>query len=426
MISDSVVQGGYASGTNIITADPKLGALGDYGGYTQTIPLLTGSSAIDAGDNASCPATDQRGITRPQNNACDIGAYEVEYAGPAVTINQAAGQADPTNARPILFDVLFSEFVTGFDGTDVELAGTSSGGEVSVTGSGLAYTVSVSGMTSGTVIVSIPAKAAQNAFGKNSRASTSSDNTVTYDGTRPNTSIARRPDVITGDKNASFSFTGTDNRTPGGNLKFQCSLDGGGFSDCGSPMEYPGLSVGSHTFKVRARDAVGNLDRSPAAYSWMVVEELLGNGSFESALGAGNWQGYNLVASDKRIRDASAAKDGKYSWHFGALPQKRSRYIYQVINRSGAAGDTFTFKIWNKTRGIQPAGGLYQAKLIFYDGSDSVHTRVIKFKAGTHNWQLASLTFSVPANHTRIEVRISVVKTVGEAWFDAASLTLIP
>jgi hypothetical protein len=47
------------------------------GGYTQTIPLLPGSSAIETGNNATCAAADQRGITRPQGAHCDIGAYEV-------------------------------------------------------------------------------------------------------------------------------------------------------------------------------------------------------------------------------------------------------------------------------------------------------------------------------------------------------------
>ena len=73
----SVVQGGYAGGTVIITADPKLGSLGNYGGFTQTIPLLAGSSAIDTGNDAVCPATDQRGVTRPQGRHCDIGAFEL-------------------------------------------------------------------------------------------------------------------------------------------------------------------------------------------------------------------------------------------------------------------------------------------------------------------------------------------------------------
>ncbi len=38
-VSDSVIQGGYAGGTNILTTDPLLGVLGNYGGFTQTIPI---------------------------------------------------------------------------------------------------------------------------------------------------------------------------------------------------------------------------------------------------------------------------------------------------------------------------------------------------------------------------------------------------
>jgi hypothetical protein len=83
VISDSVVQGGCPGGstcTNIITADPLLGALGNYGGETETIPLRLGSSAINAGSDAVCPATDQRGFARPQGAHCDIGAYEIGFS----------------------------------------------------------------------------------------------------------------------------------------------------------------------------------------------------------------------------------------------------------------------------------------------------------------------------------------------------------
>ena len=59
--------------------DPLLGPLQNNGGPTQTHALLTGSPAIDA-VTSGCPppATDQRGVTRPQGTACDIGAYELE------------------------------------------------------------------------------------------------------------------------------------------------------------------------------------------------------------------------------------------------------------------------------------------------------------------------------------------------------------
>jgi len=56
--------------------DPKLGSLADNGGPTLTVALLPGSPAIDAGDTAAAPPTDQRGVPRPFGAASDIGAYE--------------------------------------------------------------------------------------------------------------------------------------------------------------------------------------------------------------------------------------------------------------------------------------------------------------------------------------------------------------
>ena len=56
--------------------DPKLGPLADNGGPTLTMALLTGSPAIDAGSAVGAPATDQRGVPRPQGSCVDIGAFE--------------------------------------------------------------------------------------------------------------------------------------------------------------------------------------------------------------------------------------------------------------------------------------------------------------------------------------------------------------
>jgi hypothetical protein len=66
--------------------DPMLGTFGYNGGPTQTLPLLSGSPAIDAGNPSGCRdgqgnllTTDQRGMPRPDpgdTGGCDMGAYE--------------------------------------------------------------------------------------------------------------------------------------------------------------------------------------------------------------------------------------------------------------------------------------------------------------------------------------------------------------
>ena len=90
-----------ACGTPLITSDPNLGPLADNGGDTQTMALPPNSPAIDAGDNATCTATDQRGVTRPQGAACDIGAYEAD--GTYIPTSTSTPTATPTSTNTPTF-----------------------------------------------------------------------------------------------------------------------------------------------------------------------------------------------------------------------------------------------------------------------------------------------------------------------------------
>ena len=67
-----------AIGSDQVVVNTGLALLADNGGPTLTHALLAGSPALDAADGVSCPATDQRGVVRPQGDGCDIGAFELQ------------------------------------------------------------------------------------------------------------------------------------------------------------------------------------------------------------------------------------------------------------------------------------------------------------------------------------------------------------
>ncbi|MGD0166788.1 MAG: Calx-beta domain-containing protein, partial [Gaiellaceae bacterium] len=87
------------------------------------------------------------------------------------------------------------------------------------------------------------------------------------------TSISSTPAASTTSSSASFAFS---SNTSG--ATFECALDSGSWAACGSPKAYSELSVGSHTFEVRADSAIDyagisqtRTDSTPASYSWNIV-----------------------------------------------------------------------------------------------------------------------------------------------------------
>ncbi|MAE65270.1 MAG: hypothetical protein CMJ18_13445, partial [Phycisphaeraceae bacterium] len=77
LVGDTNGGAGFA-GSDILDVSPLLDALADNGGTTETHALLAGSRGINEGSNTGAPATDQRGVARPDVTA-DIGAYEENY-----------------------------------------------------------------------------------------------------------------------------------------------------------------------------------------------------------------------------------------------------------------------------------------------------------------------------------------------------------
>jgi hypothetical protein len=125
----------------------------------------------------------------------------------------------------------------------------------------------------------------------------------------PDTSISSGPSGTVSSGSANFTFSSTE---PGS--AFECSLDGGAFGACTSPKGYTGLSDGSHTFSVRAIDAAGNTDPTPASTTWTVdtsapaiSDETPTDGTTDAAVTA------NVEATFSEAMDASTISGSTFT-----------------------------------------------------------------------------------------------------------------
>jgi hypothetical protein len=102
------------------------------------------------------------------------------------------------------------------------------------------------------------------ATGLSSPCSTS-PRTYVEDSAAPETTIDSGPSGATDDTTPVFTFSANE---PG--ARFACRFDSAAFALCASPFQAPPLSGGAHAFDVRAFDAVGNADPTPARRSFSV------------------------------------------------------------------------------------------------------------------------------------------------------------
>jgi hypothetical protein len=87
------------------------------------------------------------------------------------------------------------------------------------------------------------------------------------DTTAPDTTITSGPTGTTSTTSASFAFSSSD-----AGSTFECKLDAAAYAACSSPKAYSALSAGAHSFSVRAIDAAGNADATPATQSWTIQD----------------------------------------------------------------------------------------------------------------------------------------------------------
>jgi parallel beta-helix repeat protein len=144
LIDDATSAGDFTNGVNgnLVGVTPLLANLSNYGGPTETMALLPGSPAIDAGNNWLIPAGvdfDQRGPDFPRvvNGTVDIGAFE--SSGFNLSIGAGNNQSAPTNtAFPLALQVSVTSnnVAEPVDGGDVNLTAPTSGASATFSPSG--------------------------------------------------------------------------------------------------------------------------------------------------------------------------------------------------------------------------------------------------------------------------------------------------
>jgi hypothetical protein len=158
---------------------------------------------------------------------------------------------------------------------------------------------------------------------------TPASRTWTVDTAAPETTISSGPADPTQATSATFDFASEPGAT------FQCQLDGGGYTTCSSPKSYSGLGAGSHTFSVRAVDAAGNADATPASRSWTIdltaPQTTIGSGPADPANSSGASFGFG---SDEANSTFECQLDGG-GWTACSSP----------ASYSGLSDGTHTFEV---------------------------------------------------------------------------------
>ncbi|ADO68124.1 adventurous gliding motility protein AgmC [Stigmatella aurantiaca] len=231
--------------------------------YTPTTPLAEGPHTVTA------TATDAAGNTGPTSEPVDFIIDESLPGTPEIT--GPANNSTTNDSTPVISGTAEpgSTVTVVIDGTVVGTVPVDASGNWSYTPTTpLAdgpHTVTVTA-TDNTGNVSAP----------------STPVTFTVDTIAPDTVIDSGPPPSTESSDATFAFSSDEE-----GVTFECSLDGGDFVPCSNPVTFPGLSAGGHVLEVRARDLAGNVDETPAEWTWTVTSPETPSGGNLDFLGDG-------------------------------------------------------------------------------------------------------------------------------------------
>ncbi len=374
IIYDTVVQGGYPGGTRIIAADPLLGALGGWGGSTQTIPLLPGSSAIDAGDDTTCVPSDQRGSIR-YGAHCDMGAFEAR--GFTLTTTGGDNQTTLLNtafATPLGVDVS-SAYGDPVNGGTVTFTAPSSGASANPITNAVTITSGVASQTMTANGLPGPYAATANSAGATAPAIFALANTKA-DTTTALTSSAN-PSV----RGQSVTFTATvSGMSPSGSVILKdggatlAGCDAVALSGGSAQCSLPSPALGTHDILATyGGDATNASSSGTLAQVVNKANTTTVMTSSENPVLAGHSVTFTVTV--RAVPPASGTSTGSVSLYETTWPSSGARGTQRTLASQPLVGGVATFALSGLTPGAHSLLAMYGGNADYSVSTSAIYTQ---------------------------------------------------
>lgn len=133
---------------------------------------------------------------------------------------------------------------------------------------------------------------------------------------------------------------------------FECSLNGTDFTECSSPQTYEQLARRDHAFRVRAIDSSGNVDPTPAEYTWTVSAAPPDTSITSGPSGLVNSRSAEFVFSSEEGATFECSLDGagfgvcSSPQNYGELSDGDHTFEVRAVNQAGTPDPTPARSEW--------------------------------------------------------------------------------